>query len=442
MLDISLVRIMFAVMLAATVIFAVFCAAKMIVKYSPGYYPLTSVLILMYAFVNLSSGVVHLGVFDNYDRGYFDATLGSYYDVFWMMLVSVLCSIGGTFSLIYGIFFGRVLFFWHLSESENIENSFARRLALFIAIIIFPLSVDAILVLNAYVSDGELRRVVALSDGMARYGFVSHWFSWSVSIISLAISREKYFDGSVRKLLLLTFSVVLIFWSLRWTGGRTVGVLMSAPLFMAIFSDVKKYRFPYIIMAAIFSLAYIVTISLYRSENYSNVSFGYLSVVDWEFGKYSMLSFAVDFVGKSGYLFGETIYAGFFSIIYGLIKSIGFGDFFSMPRLSMNITGEYILGDSSLIYIVPGLSSELYINFGIVGVFLGYFLIGIFSCYIEVMVIKSKGVINSIFYRYISVIIVFCTISAQSGAFFGYLFYIGFPLILVKSIDKFFSRGK
>lgn len=439
---IGFLRIIFSAVLVFVLIQAAVFSFKLVIRYDRGYYPLTSIAVMMYALVNIVSGIVHLGINDGYDRGYFDALDGSKYDVAWMMIVSVFSTIVGFISISYGMIYGRGGCYFNGIDSGGGNNVFFDRLAVIIAaIILFP-AIGSINILNSYVGDEEIRRVVALSDGMARYGFVAHWLSWAVSIFVLWFSGSGFFSSAGRRLFLLTVGIVVIFWSLRWTGGRTVGVLMCLPMVVSVFSMGGKHRFIYSVFMACAAMVYILIISMYRSENYSGTGSSYFSVLDWEFGKYSMLSFAIDFVSKDGYLFGETMYGGLFSIIHGVIKALNVGGDIWIPRLVMNVTGSSLLGDASKIYIVPGLSSELYINFGILGIFFGYFFLGYICSRVEIMAVNSYGIIDSLYYRYLSVILVFCTFSAQSGAFFGYFFYVGCPLLILKVANYFLERER
>jgi len=401
-------------------------------------FPLKAALLAMYLLVNVISGIVHFLNIDDTNRGYYDAVKSINASNGITLLSSIFITVLGFFSLYFGLLRTK-------NKKPELEQRKRQQIHLqktdkkitaWLSLLFFPPSIYSVIVLNSFIEEESLRRVVALTDGMARFGFMAHWFTWATAFLCLWFYSNNIFRSSLSKAALLLISVFAIFWSLRWTGGRTVGVLMSLPLIIVMFQGIKRFKLPLAALMATIAVLYSIFLTLYRKENYSDSQFSLIGVLDWELGKFSMLPFSIDYTSDHGYLLGETLYAAVFSIPLGVIKAIGLSDLFWIPRYVTNITGEAILGNPDLIYIVPGLSSELYMNFGALGIGFGYFLLGRFATWVDLHLSKTQTPTEQLVFSYIAVITIFCSISAQSAAFFGYLFYSGLPLLLALGILK------
>lgn len=398
-------------------------------------FQLRAMMMLMYLIVNILSGIVHLMKIPGADRGYYDMLVLAKASNELSLFIPIVCSMVGGAFLIIGLSINRKVKVNNFGKINPLD-SWSKKTLLIFSIIFAPLSLYAIVLLNRYVEQESIRRLISLSDGMARYAFMAHWFVWVVSFFAIWLSTKSPFKSSRVKGVLLAFSVFAIFVSLRWTGGRTIGILLSLPLIIIFFSTMMRHKVKITLAYLSAVILYGIYLTEYRKENYSSGGFNIISSIDWEFGKFSMMGFAVDYVNKYGYSFGETIYAGAFSIPYAVLKLFGLADGLWVPRLVTELTGKYILGNNALTYIVPGFTAEMYLNFGLFGVAIGYYILGRFACYIEYRFVSEDNLLKKFAFCYFGVILVFCTISAQSGSFFGYIFFSGFPVLLILFLVK------
>ena len=404
-------------------------AIKLIAK-ATHVFQLRVAIVLMFLVVNVISGIIHLNRISRTDRGFYDMLSTVNRSDEFSLFTTIVCTGVGLFSLIVGVSSSQVKV-WRNAYLIDLPDGWSRKLLILFSIIFTPISLYAIIVLNSYLDQDSMRRVISLSDGMARFAFMAHWFVWAVSFFAIWLATKSSFKTSRNKGFLLFLSVVAIFMSLRWTGGRTVGILMSLPLMIIFFGLMTRHRVKIIAIFLVSVVIYGIYLTGYRKENYASNEFSLVSALDWEFGKFSMTGFAVDYVHKHGYSFGETLYAGAFSIPYAILKLLGLDDGIWIPRMVTELTGKSILGNSSINYIVPGFSAEMYLNFGVLGVAVGYYILGRMARFMENSFVSKENIVEKFIFGYFGIILIFCTIPAQSGAFFGYIFFSGFPLLLI-----------
>lgn len=388
-------------------------------------------IIAVYVLVNPLSGIVHLFYSGFGGRGYFDLLQVSDSSYFSVHFIAILGTILGALALGFGCLGPYEPEKWRgRDDTRNLAGRRSRAILLIFSAFLFPISIFSLIQVQSYLSMSEAaRRVIALSDGMAKFGFMANWIAWAVSFLSLWLSLTWFGKSRFRCALILLAAVFLIATSFSWTGGRSVAILMSLPLLISLYPRLGRSRNWVMGIFVLANLVYAVFITEYRKQDDYVTEFSLLSALDWEFGRYSMLGFAIDYTSKSGFTFGETLYGGLFSVPYAIIKLFGFSDGLWIPRMVTEITGQSILGDKGQTYIVPGMSAELYINFGILGIVVGYFILGRAIRFVDRLCGSQLGQVEKFPVIYLGVILIFCTVSAQSGAFFGYLFFSGFPVV-------------
>ena len=88
-----------------------------------------------------------------------------------------------------------------------------------------------------------------------------------------------------------------------------------------------------------------------------------------------MTGFALDEVQKRGLLLGETFLNAVTWTLSGVVKLVGL----SIPDLSLRsssqVAGQALLRSDD-VYIVPGFSAEVVLNFGVLGLIPMYYLLG------------------------------------------------------------------
>jgi len=162
--------------------------------------------------------------------------------------------------------------------------------------------------------------------------------------------------------------------------------------------------------------------------------------VDWELGRFSMLGFALQTVDRYGLLYGETFLNSVLQPISGLFRLLGMELALSSTRSSMEIAAEQLLNSSTAVYIVPGLSAELFLNFGAIGVLFGYFALGRLCGWIDGRFIKSSSALTQLAWAYTGMLVV-KSIAYGSNQIITGLLYTGFPILMVAYLS-YLIRGR
>lgn len=322
------------------------------------------------------------------------------------------------------------------SRSIQEQTSMAERIGkpsaqAIVGLVLLVPSVLSLWQIKAYAKESGMARVIEISGGNAKYAFMSHWFAWSITLLVLAAIAA--IPDSRRSLqLAIAFSGMLaIAWSLSWSGGRSVVVIMTLPLILCLSVSLgRSARYLYFSLGVL-TIAVLAKSASARSQGYRNQdAFSILSLLDWQWGRFSMLGFSHSYVQHNGPLLGETIVAGLWSIPVAIFKLVGF-NIENGPRLSTQITGEQILGDPQQAYIVPGMPAELYMNFGTIGILVGIPVIAGLVCAAERRFNRSQTMTERLGWSYIATCLIFCVIPAHSASLFNYLIFSGAPLLLL-----------
>ncbi len=97
-----------------------------------------------------------------------------------------------------------------------------------------------------------------------------------------------------------------------------------------------------------------------------------------------------------------------------------------------SIIGVDIFGSSDVIYVVPGVLPEIYINFGYFGAFLFFYMIGRFLVFVDVAYTSSLSgnAFGALFYGFVGSLVCLNLLNSSFYGFLNYLFFNGFPLIV------------
>ena len=122
------------------------------------------------------------------------------------------------------------------------------------------------------------------------------------------------------------------------------------------------------------------------------------------------------------------------SIPYGVLKILGLAGGIKLPgsitqtRSTTQTSGEDVLGSPSLTYTVPGMSSELSINFGIFKLVAGCLVLDQIISFVDEHNTPSNTSARRFSIACIGALQVFCTISSQSSVIFNYAILTGRPV--------------
>lgn len=397
-----------------------------------------SMLIVMFTVVNPISGIVHLARIDAVSRGYWDLLQPGGGESR-QLLVPVLSAFLGMAGLLLGTGY-------RIRQPVNFQPSPGSRLSIsnprflvIASLILLPVSVAATIKISHITSTFELERVTSLTGGTARIGFLAQWTVWAISFLAVWLASTRIGRSQVGVAIMCIGALCAITLALRWTGGRTAILIFVLPLLITLMPLMSRFR--WVISASLIAggWSYTAYLTERRTENYSVAGFNPAASLDWQFGRFSMMGFAQEFVRDHGLLTGETYLAALLTVPNGIMKLVGWAPL-PTPSSVTELSGQALLGSSSLTYIVPGLSAELYMNFGLIGIPIGYFILGRLVSAVDRKSAATQDGLQRLCWAYAGTILCFCTVPSQSGAIYGYAVFVGFPVLLALLVTHFSQR--
>jgi hypothetical protein len=310
-----------------------------------------------------------------------------------------------------------------------------------IALVLALPAVASVRRLSSYAGMKDLSRIISLSGGMARYSYLANWLNWVIAFLLLCLLTGKLFTSDLAKVALLTAAFAAMAVGLHWNGGRSVLVIYALPLLLAALPTLRR-RAQYAV-AVIAGIGGIALATELTSKRLQGTTFGQTQsvlgqVFDWQYGRFSMQLWSYQYVHDTGFQFGRTILSGISSVPRSVTAFLGLGNLptFGMPVTA--ITGKYFLGDASASsqYIVPGLSAEMYLNLGLVGVVVGYAGLGALVRWCDGRLDAAADFAPRLLFAYLGTLLIFQTLTASAGALVGYFFLNGLPLIVAVVIVK------
>ncbi len=235
-------------------------------------------------------------------------------------------------------------------------------------------------------------RARQLSEGTARYVFMSTWLSWGIIFLLTAFLVSRFSKDHPRATLaaLVTGSACM-FLNLFWTGSRAENLLAVLPLFFVVSKIAPRHFRSFALVIAVGIVGIIVFETVARTATMPN-GLNYLvqggatpsqfvtnqlaAVFDWQMGRYPTISLAFDMVTQYGHAFGSTLLQGLAMTINAPATLLHIPLKVPEPEAMTALVGQYIYQDPSINGVVPGTLAELYFNFGALGVLGGFFLIG------------------------------------------------------------------
>jgi hypothetical protein len=232
-----------------------------------------------------------------------------------------------------------------------------------------------------------------LAAGSARFVFMSTWLSWGIIFLLTAFLTSRTSKNHPKIVLAaLVGGSTCMFLNLFWTGSRAENLLAVLPLIFVVKKIAPRYFRPFAAVIAIGVMAIMVFETIVRTTTLMNSGFDYLAqsgvsssqflgnqlaaILDWQMGRYPTISLAFDMVNRYGHAWGSTLLQGLAMTINAPATLLHIPLKVAEPQSMTSLVGQYIYDDSSINGVVPGTLSELYFNFGALGVFGGFFVIG------------------------------------------------------------------
>jgi hypothetical protein len=316
-----------------------------------------------------------------------------------------------------------------------------------LSVILLPLSLFSLLKVRNYASALELYggRIISVSDGFGRYGYLAAWTVWAITFVVILIVRSSK-SGNERRtgpaiLLLVSSGALAIVVATGWSGGRST-LINALPLLLVMLPLLKANKWA----AAGAALSVAAGVSIYVSQatgdRFSRARLGTsgpLDWLDWEWGRFSQVGFAVRSTNDNGFLLGETFIKSIDRVFEGIFRLAGLTYTASEARSAMEVAGEEILRTSAL-HIVPGIAAEFYLNFGMIGIIIGFFIIGRICGVVDLHFNNSSTVITQLFWAYLGTLCAIRALIADSGNPMLYLTYSGAPLVFAALLSYLMAR--
>jgi hypothetical protein len=421
------------------VLSAIGATAALVIARRVGFFRFRVLLIASYTGINLVSGIAHLFNSQNQDRSvrvYFDAVNSLDADQLdWTIVIAGI----GLFALCAGAFIGLPAKPLGPRRPAPLP-AYDRAMIPVLLLVITPISLIALVRIREYAATLDVfgGRIISTSGGFARYAFLTNWAVWAVSlfIIWYAYTRWGMRANSTTAALLLLAGGVAIAAVLSWSGGRALAIVMTVPVVLVVLPLLRLSRFSLILFGSAVALIYMVRIQVLTSGRLSNsrLTSGPAEWLDWEWGRFSMLGFAVQHKEVYGALGGETVVNGLARFVDGFARLAGAGPTEYDSRMAMEVAGEYLLNSSSAIYVVPGLVSEMYMNFGSLGVVFGMGGLGLLCGWVDAKVEASQTAVIQLFWAFVGAITVY-SVGLDSGFPLPNIVWTGFPLIVAACLS-------
>lgn len=311
----------------------------------------------------------------------------------------------------------------------------------FIVLLIGPLALYGLTTVQAVVEGAQSVRNITLASGNARFVFLSQWFPWVVTMAAAyVIVRTRNF-GQVFALAVVATAVIIIVWSVRWSGGRSIIIVFILPLLAYSWPYLKSLRVIGLVSGSIALAIYILFLSKLRQESYlSGQETNIFSWIDWEWGRFSMVGVAIKFTDSIRMLLGESVINGIVSDINPFIALVGLQINTDVYLSSLNVASVILIGSYDFKHIVPGLTAEAYMNYGFAGVAVAYFLLGRLALYIDQKLSSGCYGLTRLFLYYVAALVAFRAMVGETHILLFYILYAGLPLALMALVTSLLGR--
>tara|TARA_R110002033_G_scaffold122452_1_gene165075 strand:+ start:4074 stop:5381 length:1308 start_codon:yes stop_codon:yes gene_type:complete len=392
-----------------------------------GYFNFVILTRLLFLIMYVMSGFCHLFFLDD-NRGFFD----SYYHA--LIFPSDFFNLYATFLLFIFYFIlihvqiklKKTKFNYDLIPHFQSQNIF--RYGCFL----LAIGIVASLSLSNLIDTSVIERGRELPKGAAKFIFISTWFGWGVTFLALGLVK-RYRESDLICTILFYISVISITLNVMWMGGRSAVVLLSLPLFF-VYIFWKRNLFKKLVVTLLLPFfIYVSYISDVRKTGYDVNETPINQVIDWEFGRFSMLPYSFTYVERSGLLYGSTYFDAIVKTVASPIYFLGLGADFVGDSTGSTIfeVGQDLFYLDDVTYIVPGAIPEAYMNFGLLGVALIAILFGFASKFIDLLMIKNiDRPFNFVFFAYLGSILCFNFLNTTLFAFLNYMIFTGAPLTI------------
>jgi len=429
--------VLFAILIGCGVILLFSFHFYSIVKHT-GIFQFRLIGRLVFVVAYIVSGLSHLIYQDNYYRGFFDVGGAGYSNIYFMTILAigylVFCYSQDYFYKSRNDYDGFVFGVYCVHKNRD-------QFILLFGVALVVLGLWANINLGSLVELDAISRNREMPPGSAKYVFLSVWFGWGVSFIFIYMI-DRFRPSPYIASLLIIASIFLIVFNVIWMGGRSMAVLLVLPVWIVYQRNYSRGARMLAPVLGVLFIFYVILITQLRKFGYSVEETSLSQILDWEFGRYSMIGYAVDYVDRLGYLWGVGYYDALIRIVLSPFYFMGLGfDFVgSMNGTTVGIIGDDLFG-GDVSYVVPGAIPEAYMNFGFLGVVALCAISGSAFGYVDKKLSGQK--INSgmvLIYAYFGSVLAFNFINSTFLAFLNYIFFMGLPVVVLMLRNLIYGR--
>ena len=212
--------------------------------------------------------------------------------------------------------------------------------------------------------------------GLARYYNLSRWLSWGVTFLYAAALDSEYLRRPWLALAALWGVTALCLASVFWQGGRGDTILVTVPLLVLatrLRPAVGKKFLWQLVPALVVAFGVITVERLGVAPSFSPGLWQDMrEVLDWHVGRFSVVGLTVDMTKSDGFALGSTIAFGVVETLNAPSTLLKVQNLVRPVRPMTSVLGEHLTGDPAVNAFLPSAIGELYYNFGVLGVFLGF----------------------------------------------------------------------
>ena len=258
-------------------------------------------------------------------------------------------------------------------------------------------------------------------------------------------------------LALLIGGSACIFLNLFWTGSRAENLLGILPLIFVVKKISPRHFRSFASVIAVGVLGIIVFETIARTTTLLNSGIDFVSqsgmttsqfvtnqiagVFDWQMGRYPTISLAFDMVGRFGHASGSTLWQGLAMTINAPATLLHVPLKVPEPTAMTALVGQYIYEDPTINGVVPGTLAELYLNFGVLGVIGGFFVIGRIARYCIAATHSAANMGTLLLSFYILTLLCVWTIPQTATIGFYLLATRGLPILLFCGVEQTLIRS-
>lgn len=387
----------------------------------------TKLTILNFVLAIPMSGLVHLSTVRGVARGYYDLSLTTRIDE--LFTATVACGLAGM-GLVLGSYWAGVSPELQGVARERLRlPGVAAAIVLGVALLTAPVALQANRRMGEYAEATEQSRIITVASGEAVHYYMATWWPWAIALAAVALLSGGLKRSPLSVAVVAGASLAMVAYVLAWTGGRTLVLVVAAPLVAVVFPLLRKIRWTFLATGAVVAGIFIWRVSQIRSGARTD----FLSVwawIDWQWGRFSMMGFAHDYSEAHGPLWGETLANALLLPVQSSADLVGWSVAPSLhPRSAGEITSYSITADASATHVVPGLAGELMLNFGFAGLFVGFLLLGWAVRKVDRRFSAAENAIAKLLWAYVGSLCIFRTVTSTLDAFVAYFIFTGSPLL-------------